>query len=330
MTWGNYDQLKDDIESRHEVSLNYRTADSSSKMFTAWNAGAVSEFDLGVPVPNWGGKFIDAGLVAPLDREAADNYADVYDRFKGIVREQMSDGSGRVYGLPTRFGWYGYSYDSRSLPEDHEKSYEVLFSEEYAGVDLTGKTIVYDGMFKAMAMTAMYLGYHDAFSGTTVERTGDRLPNVKEALIEQKRIGGGYISADSTYIKSFRQANHVAGQSGRNEIVEMQSEGDDWVRMAKPAEGELAWSEAFVVSGESDHPELAWRVANEYLDPELGAKWAEENATPCCNPAAIDHLSETGRRFYGIDGSRLEGMIPFSRIENEAEWVSAWEEIKAA
>jgi hypothetical protein len=43
-----------------------------------------------------------------------------------------------------------------------------------------------------------------------------------------------------------------------------------------------------------------------------------------------EHLSETGRRFDGIDGSRLEGTIPFSRIENEAEWVSAWEEIKTA
>jgi len=328
--WGNYEQLKDPIEEKLDVQLEYTNISNSSQMFSSWNAGENEEFDLTAPVPNWVGSFVDADLIAPLDTDVATNFEDIYDNFtSGRFESQMSV-DGTWYGLPTRFGWYGYSYHSRKLPEDHEESYEVLFSEEYEGVDLRNNIITYDAFDKAMWMTALYLGYEDSFSGNTVSLSDEQLENVKQTLIEQKEIIGGYISADSTYITSFRNENHIVGQCGRNEIAEMESEGDDWVRMAQPKEGELAWTESFVVSNESDNQEMAWRVANEYLDPEIGAEWAENNATPNVNPKTIEHMSDEGQELYAFSPDRIEGMIPFMRIENEDDWIAAWEEIKVA
>ena len=328
--WGNYEQLKDPIESKLDVNLEYTNVSSSSKMFSSWNSGENEQFDLTAPVPNWVTSFVDADLVAPLDKDAASNFDSVFDQFKQGQFESQMTVDGTWYGLPTRFGWYSYSYDSRELPDDHEESYEALFSPEYEGVNLEDNIIVYDSYDKAMWMTALYLGYQDSFSGNSVSLSDEQVENVKQTLIDQKEYLGGYISADSSYISSFKQGDHIVGQSGRNEIAEMWGQGEDWVKIAQPKEGELAWTESFVVSKESDNQEMAWKVANQYLDPEIGATWVENNATPSVNPETSEHLSDEANDLYAIPPERTEGMIPFMKIEGEDRWAAAWEEIKSA
>jgi len=330
LVWGGYEQVKADIEEKLDVSLNYKELNSSSQQFSSWNAGNDTEFDLAAPTPSFLGKFVDADLVAPVQEDIVTNWEDVYSLFKqGRWRDQMTDG-GDLYGIPTRFGWYSYSYDSRQLPEDHEESYKVLFSEEYEGVDMNGQVVMYDGHFKTMGLTALYLGYQDAFSGSTVSLTDQQLQNVKETMIEQKDLLAGYIASDATLIKSFRQQNHIASNSGVNEIMQMQKEGDDWVKMASPSEGELAWTETFVVSQQSENKEMAWKVANEYLDPEIAAKWTNNNGAPNPNPKSHQYLEDGTDDKFAVEPSRIEGMIPFMRIEDEESWLSAWEEIKAS
>jgi spermidine/putrescine transport system substrate-binding protein len=110
----------------------------------------------------------------------------------------------------------------------------------------------------------------------------------------------------------------------------MRREGDDWVRMAKPKEGELAWFEGAVVSSESDNQEMAWKVVNEYISPEVGAEFAKAASTPSCNPKSNENLSDDLQELFGFGPERLEGMIPFKAVENEEAWISAWEEVKAA
>jgi len=149
-------------------------------------------------------------------------------------------------------------------------------------------------------------------------------------LLDQKPLVQAYIAPDSTYIKSFRQGNHVAGLSGRNEIMDMQREDDDWAKMAKPKEGELAWFEGAVVSSESDNKEMAWKVVNEYIDPEFGAEFAKNASTPCCNPKTNENLDDDLQEMFGFGPERLDGMIPFKAVENEDAWLSAWEEVKSA
>jgi spermidine/putrescine transport system substrate-binding protein len=327
--WDDYQKQQDLIESELEVEIQATVNSSSAEMFSAFNAGENEQYDITVPNNNYVIKFANADTVAPVNRDVVTNYDDLFGQFKEFADEQFTV-DGELYGVPIRFGWYGYSYDSRELSEDHEKSYEVLYSEEYDGTDLKGEVIMYDNHFKAMAMTALYLGYRDAFEGQRVTLSEDQIQEVKQLLLDQKPLVQGYIAPDSTYIKSFRQGNHIVGQSGRNEIMDMRREGDDWVRMAKPKEGELAWFEGAVVSSESDNQEMAWKVVNQYISPEVGAEFAKAASTPSCNPKSNENLSDDLRELFGFGPERLEGMIPFKAVENEEAWISAWEEVKAA
>ncbi|NHN60872.1 MULTISPECIES: PotD/PotF family extracellular solute-binding protein [Halorussus] len=324
LTWEEYADLKEDIESRLDVNVKFTKSTSSSKMFSSWNSGQNAQYDIAVPNNNYVPKMMDAGLVDTVPEDVVSNYSDVYDVFQGFADNQFTDG-GNMYGVPIRFGWYGYSYDSREV-EDHEASYAKLFSDEYEG-----DIIMYDNHFKAMSAAALYLGMRDAFEGQKVTLSEDQIAEVKQTMIDQKPLLQGYIAADPTYIKSLKQGNFVIGQSGRNEIVEMWANGTDWPEMAAPKEGSLAWFESAVVSKESENKELAWKVVNEFIAPKLGAKLGKVGYSPSANPSTQDHLSDEENEMYGsVDPSRLEQMIPFKAVENEDAWIKAWEEIKTA
>ena len=332
LTWEEYgdQQLLGPIQEQVGVDIQITKSTSSAKMFSSWNAGQYRQYDIAIPNNNYVPKMMNADLLAPVPQDVVNNQSNIYDTFKGFADTQFT-ANGQQYGVPVRFGWYGYSYDSRKLSPDHEKSYEVLFSENYDGTDLKGKIIMYDNHFKAMSATALYLGMRDAFDGQQVSLSSDQIQQVKQTLIDQKPLLQGYIAADPTYIKSFRQGNFVVGQSGRNEIVEMRANGDDWPRMATPKEGSLAWFESAVVSKASDHKQKAWEVINEYISPTMGAKLAEVGYSPSVNPKTQQHLTDEQNKLYGkIDPKRMEEFIPFKAVENEDAWISAWEEIKAA
>jgi len=323
-TWEEYADFKDEIESALDVELDITKGTSSAKMFSAFNSGKDSQYDVVIPNNNYIPKLMDAGLIAPMPDDVVNNFDAMYGKFKEFANTQFSDGSD-IYGVPIRFGWYGVSYDSREV-SDPEKSYSELWNEENEG-----NIIMYDNHFKSMSAAALYLGYTDAFEGSKVSLSEDQIEKVKQKLIEQKPLLQGYIAADPTYIKSFRQGNHTIGLSGRNEIVEMWDNGDDWPDLYVPKEGSLAWFEGAAVSKKSENKEMAWKVINQYISKDIGSQLAKVGYSPSCNPNTQENLSESENEMFGsVEPSRLDGFIPFKAVENEEAWIKAWEEVKSA
>ena len=329
ITWEEFEAMQENIEDTLDVKLDITTSTSSSEMFSQWNAGQDEQYDIAVPNNNYVPLMLDADLVAPVDESTVDNWDSMYDKFHEFADNQFNV-DGNYYGVPIRFGWYGYGYDTREVP-DHEASYSILFEEDYVDADLDGNLIMYDDHFKTIGATALYLGFDDAFQGERVDLSEDQLEECKQTLIEQKDRLQGYIASDPTYIKSFRQGDFLVGHSGRNEIVEMWDEGNDWPDYAAPNEGALAWFESAVVSKKSDNQEAAWKVINEFIASENGAELAKAGFSPSCNPETQQQLSDEQNEMFGaIDPSRLDEMIPFKAMENEDAWQSAWEEVKSA
>jgi spermidine/putrescine transport system substrate-binding protein len=332
ITWEEYAEMQENIESTLDgVELNITPSTSSTEMFAQWNSGQDEQFDIAVPNNNLVRRFMDADLVAPINQDVVSNFGSMYDKFQGFVDSQFT-ADGESYGVPVRFGWYGYSYDSRSVP-DHDPSYSIMFEEDYVDADLSGEIVMYDEPAKTMPAAALYLGFEDALSGAEMTFTPDQITQMRDLLIEQKPRVQSYIAPDPTFIQEFRQGNFLVGHSGRNETVQMRQEGDDWVEFVVPNEGAMAWYETAVVSAASDNQETAWEVVNEFLSAQNGAALAQAGFSPSVNPSIADELTDEQNDLYGsIEPSRLDGFIPLKDIASdvEEEYVSAWEEVKAA
>ena len=260
LTWEEYGEITDGIAEDLGINIEVTSSTSGADMFSTWNAGEYEQYDIAVPDNNYVQRFADADLIEPVNRDIVSNYDNIYENFKNLSRNQFSAGEDNVWGAPMRFGWNGYSYDSRTIP-DHEASWSVLFEDTFDDVDLDGEIVMFDGHYKAMSATALYLGYEEAFEGEEVTLSSDQIEEVKQTLIDQKPRLQGYIAQDPSYIQDFNQGNFLIGQSGRNEIVEMWSNGTDWPVMTAPREGALAWFEVAVVSTASEQGPESGAVA---------------------------------------------------------------------
>jgi len=330
--------MEENIEETLDVSINIEASTSSASMFQRWNQGADEEFDIAVPNNNLVPRFLESGLIAPVDTNAVTSYGDIYDKFQQFVDQQFTQ-DGDAYGVPIRWGWYGYSYDTRSVPE-HDPSYRVMFEEDYVDADPGGDIIMYDEANKTMPVAALYLAearddpsYREALEGEEMTFSVEQINEMRDLLVEQKSRLQGYISSDARFISEFTQGNFLVGHSGRNETIEMRTNGKDWVEFVVPREGAMAWYETAVVSAASDNTEAAWEVVNEFIAPENGAALAKAGFSPSCNPDVADQLTEEQNELYGrVDPERLEEFVPLKDIADDVErdYNSAWKNVKAA
>ena len=341
ITWNDFaqDPVRESVEENLGINLEVTAVSSSTEMFTQWNQGGDEQYDIAVPNNNIVPRFLAADLIEPVDTDVVDKYGDIYEKFRSFVDQQFTEG-GNAYGVPIRWGWYGYAYNTEEVP-DHEPSYNVMFEEDYVDADLDGEIVMYDEAAKTMPVAALYLAaarddpsYREALTeDDRMTFTEDQLREMRDLLIDQKPRLEGYISKDTKYIQEFQQGNFLVGHSGRNEIVRLQeNQGVDNVEFVVPREGALAWYETAVVSSASDDIETAWEVVNEYISPATGAELARAGKSPSVNPNVAEELNADEKELYGrIDPERIEQFIPLKDIDPEVQstYTSAWEEAKA-
>jgi len=326
LTWTGYDAVSDQIEETlGDVELDISVAEGSANMFSTVNAGGGEQFDIVIPNNEFVPRFIDAELAAPMDMDVLTNFDSMYGTFQNAAETQFADG-GDVYGLPVQFGWYAYGYDSSVLPSDHEQSYEVLFSEEYEGVDLSGSIALYDGYYKTIMATGLALGYTDAFEGDTVSFTDEQLTTIEETLIDFKPNLLGFVHDEETLTQDYQNGNVAVSFANRSTHVGIMNDYDP-LEYAQPAEEELTWFEGAVVTAGSSNKEAAFRVLNEFIAPETGAALSENRNIMNTSQDAMGNIDAPTLQ---IDPEVLEGMIPFKPAEQNEAWIEMFQRVKNA
>jgi len=340
ITWNDYgqDAVLETVEENVDAEVDITSSTSSTEMFNRINEG--DEFDVAVPNNNLVPRFLSADLIEPVDTDVVSNYGDIYGTFQDFVDQQFSQG-GDAYGVPIRWGWYGYAYNTDEVP-DHDPSYRIMFEDDYVDVDLDGQVIMYDEAAKTIPATALYLAearddpsYREALTeDDRMTFSEEQLEEIRDVLIDQKPGLEGYISSDTTYIQEFQQGSFWVGHSGRNEIIRLQEDqGVENVEFVAPQEGAMAWYETAVVPSASSNVETAWEVVNQYISPATGAELARSGKSPSCNPNVADELNEQEQELYGrIDPELFEQFIPFKDIDPDVADVynGAWESVKSA
>jgi len=326
LTWTGYDAVNDQVEEALDgVELEISIADGSANMFSTVNAGGGEQYDIVIPNNEYVPRFIEADLAAPVDMDVITNFDALYPTFQSAAEGQFSDGE-EVYGMPLQFGWYAYGYDTSVLPEDHEHSYDVLFSEEYEGVDLTGSIALYDGYYKSIMATGLALGYTEAFEGDTVSFTDEQLTTIEETLTDFKPNLLGFVHDEETLTQDYQNGNIAVSFANRSTHVGIMNDVDS-VEFSQPKEEELTWFEGAVVTAGSSNKEAAFQVLNEYIAPETGAALSENRNIMNTSQDAMDNIETQSLQ---IEPDVLEGMIPFKPAERDEEWIEMFERVKNA
>ncbi|MBU1250317.1 ABC transporter substrate-binding protein [Chryseoglobus sp. 28M-23] len=227
--------------------VNRRVAGTSDEMVTLMRTG---EYDLVSASGDASLRLIAGGDVAPINLDLIPNFGDdIVEGMKGQVYDTIN---GNSYGVPIGRGANILQYNSEVIPEAPE-SWDVVWE---ADSPYAGQIIAYDAPIY-IADAAVYLMATQPELGITNPYALDQTQlDAAIALLQQQNdIVSEYWADPVAQITSFAGGTTVVGTSW--EILRKLT-GDDKFQGTLPVEGSTGWSDAWMISSESDSPNCAY------------------------------------------------------------------------
>lgn len=315
--------------------VNVTLGNTSDEMFTLMQSG---NYDLVSASGDASNRLISAGSVQPINLDLIPNYADVFDGLKGKPHNTVD---GVPYGVPHGRGANLLMYNTdvvTSAPDSWGAVFDT--ASPYAG-----KVTAYDSPIY-IADAAVYLMATQPELGITNPYALDetQFQASVDLLKAQRGIIGRYWGLYTDEIASFQSGDSVIGTTWQVIANVLQgSEPPTPIAAILPVEGATGWSDTWMLSAQSKHPNCGYMFMNHIISPEVNAQATEyfgeapANRLACAltsdpNHCATYHAEDEDYfskvYFWAtpqtacLDGRTDVECVPYER------WTQAWTEIK--
>jgi len=192
-------------------------------------------------------RFVDLGLVVPLDLAHIPRTRDQLSRFRNLADIPGITRSGLVYAIPFTYSEMGLIYDRAGVKETPQ-SMAVLWDSRYRG-----RVLAYDGSSHNFTLAALMLGIKHPFNLTDAE-----FKRVTEHLIALRRNALGFYSLPEESVELFRHDGGVLlfANYGAQQVKMLRDAGAD-IAYVIPKEGALAWLDCWAVTRGARNKRLA-------------------------------------------------------------------------
>jgi putative spermidine/putrescine transport system substrate-binding protein len=280
-------------------------------------------------------RLIAGGDVAPVNTDLIPNYADVFDALK-LQKHNSVDGV--MYGVP-----HGRGANLLMWRTDKVKpaptSWGAVFdpSSPYKG-DITA----YDSPIY-IADAALYLMKTQPDLGieNPYALDDDQFAAAIDLLKQQRSLIGEYWSDYTKEQAAFASGDTVLGTTWQV-ITNLLLADDVKVDNTLPSEGATGWSDTWMISSKSKHPNCMYRWMDWIISPQANAEVAEwfgeapANSKSCAltadpNHCAVYHADDEAyfsQVWYWTTPTKecLDGRGPICK--DYSDWVQAWTEVK--
>lgn len=309
LTWEGYTEPAwvKPFEEKHGVKVSIVYAGSVDEMFAKMQGSKGADFDIVAFDTSSFKRYIDGGLIQPLDMAKIPAAANLSPAFRDVP-PIMHDG--KQYGIPFAWGSLPLVYDKTDFPAAPE-SWEVMWDPANAQ-----RLIALDDANNNITLAAMVLGFKDPFNLTDAQ-----FEAVKQKLIDQKRLLLTYYAGFDDGVNIFEQSDIKAMFSmGEPQVTSLKAKGVD-AAFTIPKEGAIGWLDCWTVSAGAKHPELALAWINATLDPKVGAYLSDEKSYG----NTTDEAANVRAGFTYADKLTF-----LETPENFEKRVAIWNEVKAA
>lgn len=316
------DQIIKPFEKQYGVKVNAKIYPSSDQMFAILSAARPGEWDVTTPDTPWIAKLVKANLLQPLNPAEFPEVKNFYSRWQKFDQNYVN---GTLYGVVSRFGFYGIVYNSKYVAAADTRSIKIMWNEKYKK-----KIVLFDWYLPNMGMLGRYLGYKQPYrvSGAEYKKLEDTLFSLRPQV--------GIIAAtNSDTIQALANESAWLSFGGEWLQVLLKEQGRP-IELTIPDEGGVSWTEALVIMKGSKNVAAAKAYVKYVLSPEVQAKLAWANAFHAMVPNKLGarYLKpEQAKAVFMDDAARLERIL--SRIAtreipaNEDQWKLSWERFKS-
>ncbi|WP_279072553.1 extracellular solute-binding protein [Microbacterium lacticum] len=261
--------------------VNRRVAGTSDEMVQLMRTG---DYDLVSASGDASLRLIAGGDVAPINLDLIPNFGDdIVEGMKGQVYDTIN---GKSYGIPIGRGANILQYNSDVVTEE-PTSWDVAWETDspYAG-----KIIGYDAPIY-IADAAVYLMAHEPDLGITNPYALDeeQLAAAIDLLKQQNEIVSEYWADPAAQVTSFVGGTTVLGTSWE---VLRKLTGDEKFKSVLPEEGSTGWSDAWLISSQSESPNCAYEWMNYTSAPEVNGAIAMNFGMAPANAAFCETSDE--------------------------------------
>ena len=262
LTWPGYadPDLVRMFEQRTGSKVEVTIIDSDEVMWQKLNHNQGEDFDLFAVNTAELQRYIQAGLVVPIDTQGIPNTARQLPRFQNLKGIPGLVQGNRVYGIPYTYSEMGIIYDRQQVNEP-PTSIRALWDPRYRG-----KVLLYNGSTHNFSLAAMVLGDQTPF------HLGDReWPAAVEQLIALRRNAQGFYSQPEESVEMFTtgRATLMFANYGSQQLKLLKAAGVD-VGYAIAKEGALAWLDCWAITRSAKNVGLAHAWINFFLEPQPG------------------------------------------------------------
>jgi len=284
--WSDYmdPELVTAFEEQYQVDVVEDFYESNEALLAQMQAGAV--YDLIVPSDYMVGIMIETGLLAPLNKTAVPNVANLEARFTELPYDP-----GNEYSAAYLFGTTGLGVNISVVGDDFPRSWDLLFDPELTA-EFPGGVSVLNDPREAMGAALKNLGY--SLNDTD-------LAHLQEASDLISAGMGGIATFDSDQYSESLVSGEVSvshGYSG-NMITDIgNADNPDDFEYILPEEGATLWIDNMTVPANAEHPCTAFTFMNYMLAPENGAAVTNYIYYGTPNEAAMEFVDQEVIDFY--------------------------------
>jgi putative spermidine/putrescine transport system substrate-binding protein len=280
-------------------------------------------------------RLISAGDVSPVNTGLVPNYKDVYDALKNKPHNTVD---GVNYGIPHGRGANLLMWRTDVVKQAPD-SWGVVFDPNSP---YKGKVTAYDSPIY-IADAAVYLKATKPDLGITnpYELDDKQFQAAVDLLKGQRSIIGEYWSDYTKEMSAFTNRNSVVGTTWQVIANLLQGEKVP-VELTLPKEGSTGWSDTWMISSKSQHPNCMYRWMDWIVSPKANAQVAEyfgeapANRQSCAQTADKNHCATFhaddedyfSKVAYWTTPIRNCGDNRGNACKDYAAWVQAWTEIK--
>ena len=276
-------------------------------------------------------RLIAGGDVAPVNTDLLKNYDGIYDFLK---LQSWNSVDGVSYGVPHGYGANLLMYNTDVFPGGLD-SWSAVFDD---ASEHAGEVTAYDSPIY-IADAAVYLMATQPDIGITnpYALDADQLAAAVDLLKMQRASIGEYWSDYLKEIQAFETGDSVVGttwQVIQNSITTGNTE------VVLPKEGTTGWSDTWMISSQTEHPNCAYAWLDYISSPEANAQATAYFGEAPSNQAACD-FREDCEAYHAGDADYASQIWYWSTPIKEcldgrtdvectdySDWTTAWQEIK--
>lgn len=295
-----------------KVSATY--VGSMDEFFAKIKGGGASTYDLISPSCNAWKRFIDSGLVEPIDLEHVPNFKRLAPAFQSL---QGNSKDGSVYGVTFTWGPCPITFSRDAVPQD-PASWAVLFDRRYRG-----RVAVNDDL-TTLYTVALYMGFRDPYS-----LSDEQLQQVKLKLLDLKPQIRKYWSTAGELENLFANGEVDIALSWPLITNNLRKQGRK-VGEVTPAEGATGWIDSWMIVKGTRHKDLAEQWINYMLEPETQKALTGVTAYCPAVPETASLLSpEEAHDLHIDDPSYFDRLSFWGHVERLDRYTEVWNEVKA-